>query len=1173
MPSFRLAISDSSSRDSRSLQARIADYRRVLEDNVLEHGTAQDAASHSRWRALWICASQHTVSYLQAHLAAGRGEPSKAQLSPGALLSPGIGTFAQLAEALLVQADQRILPLSSLERRWVLGQLAKQALAEKKLVYFAPIAASTGFATQVEGLIVDLKRRDIWPEQFTKAARSVRERELGLLYARYQEHLIEHNLYDAEGRFWAAREALTNNANLATGLQLIHVDGFGDFTTAQHDILKLLTARCDSTHISLPLDSAASVQSPGDQSSRNDLFAKPLRTLALLRANLGQPEVDGTDHQTQNNTWETREHLLTNLFRDYAAVKPPSKQAIAGLRHIEIVAASSEQQEVEAIATRVKRLLQTGVLPADIVVCFRSLGDVSDRLRSVFADFSIPVQLETRRSLATAPAVRRLVLLLSLHTQDWAYRDLLRVIGDSGIVLTPQAVDKGADTFPKLRRTLERLIRSAQLPRGKRALLEQLSAWAKHEQAEEIAAGIVEPESSPTEQAVAVLRSLAELLETLPNRATPEQWIESCEALAQALGILQGKSGEDRAQSDWETLVAGLERLGNSWRRFDLLNAKVVKPEATKPADSTGWSLADFLSAVQYVASQSQRQETSSGDSGVLTTSAENVRHLHPRHLFLGGLGERSFPAPGQSDSLLSVGELDRLAASGRATSNAEQQHSSDEMLLFYQLVTRPAESLTLSYPALDAKAQPLEPSPYLADLRRAFGESEVPTTTLPLGSLADGEDATAPLSRSGGRRHAVSALLEGKPRPLVQLSGTSRGKRCGESILAALEMINSRSRREQFGMWEGLYTSDASKRQFAEQFGAQHFWSPSQLESYAACGFRFAGEHALKLEPLPELTLETDVRHRGSLLHEALATVHEQMLNAPSETLRVEIVERFIEVLEQIAASQQIYGLPGALREIQRRELANWGENLAGQTDNYQRMWNDFDVPPRPTHFEVRFGPGSRHADEQLESQLSSSEAYELVIPTAAGGSETIRFTGQIDRLDVGRIEGQEVFNVIDYKSSKSQKVDLSKLSAGTQLQLPIYALAAEELLMRESKALAWEAGYWSVQGAGFGKATAKGKHTPQLKMREEVDGNLEVTATWLQAKSQLVERITELIAGIRQADFPVFNDNKDCTKFCSLSTICRIAQIRSLDKQWPPPEESKIEETASTEGSGDAR
>ena len=448
MPTFRVAIADSS-----SLPARIAAYRAALERNS-ERTLGQDTSSSPSWRALWICASGHTVSYLQSQLATNL-ELAGQEAPHHALLAPGIFTFARLAEALLVQADLRILPLSGLERRWVLGQLAQQSLVAKELKYFAPIAASTGFAAQVESLVVDLKRRDIWPEQFAKSARSVRERELGVLYRRYQEYLIEHNLYDAEGRFWAAREALTHNPHLAAHLELVHVDGFSDFSTAQHDILKLLAARCDSIHISLPLDQSKDPGTHQAHFTRDELFAKPLRTLAVLRENFGQPESSEPDPekldpekptatQEQATPWETREHLRANLFRSYADLEALAPEAVAGLQQMEVVAASSEQQEIEAIAMRVKRFLQAGVAPAEIVVCFRTLGDVADRLRSVFADYSIPLTLDARRSLASASVVRRVLLLLKLHANDWPYRELLRVVGDAGIELVASQTETTA---------------------------------------------------------------------------------------------------------------------------------------------------------------------------------------------------------------------------------------------------------------------------------------------------------------------------------------------------------------------------------------------------------------------------------------------------------------------------------------------------------------------------------------------------------------------------------------------------------------------------------------------------------------------------------------------------------------------------------------------------------
>ena len=42
-------------------------------------------------------------------------------------------------------------------------------------------------------------------------------------------------------------------------------------------------------------------------------------------------------------------------------------------------------------------------------------------------------------------------------------------------------------------------------------------------------------------------------------------------------------------------------------------------------------------------------------------------------------------------------------------------------MLLFYEVLTRAEESLTISYPALDDKAQALPPSPYVTEVERTL--------------------------------------------------------------------------------------------------------------------------------------------------------------------------------------------------------------------------------------------------------------------------------------------------------------------------------------------------------------------------------------------------------------------------------------------------------------------
>ena len=60
--------------------------------------------------------------------------------------------------------------------------------------------------------ISELKRLEIWPDDFRRAcpraASADKDVELSEIYDVYQQALREHGLFDAEGRFWSARDVL-----------------------------------------------------------------------------------------------------------------------------------------------------------------------------------------------------------------------------------------------------------------------------------------------------------------------------------------------------------------------------------------------------------------------------------------------------------------------------------------------------------------------------------------------------------------------------------------------------------------------------------------------------------------------------------------------------------------------------------------------------------------------------------------------------------------------------------------------------------------------------------------------------------------------------------------------------------------------------------------------------
>ncbi|HYO24368.1 MAG TPA: PD-(D/E)XK nuclease family protein, partial [Lacipirellulaceae bacterium] len=152
----------------------------------------------------------------------------------------------------------------------------------------------------------------------------------------------------------------------------------------------------------------------------------------------------------------------------------------------------------------------------------------------------------------------------------------------------------------------------------------------------------------------------------------------------------------------------------------------------------------------------------------------------------------------------------------------------------------------------------------------------------------------------------------------------------------------------------------------------------------------------------------------------------------------------------------------------------------------------------------------------------------------------------------DVGRLGDRRVFNIIDYKTSAKSAVKEAEIHSGRQIQLPLYALAVERLLLAGERAAALSAGYWSIRGHGFGSKGGGGV----LAINAARDGALSPAAGWSHTEQRLVERIGEMIAGIRRGWFPVFNDDANCTSFCNYRTICRVGHIRSLEKQWPAPQ-----------------
>ena len=1172
-------------------QRLLAEYRRALQAGPVGS-------------ALWLVPGGRNVEQL-------RGSLLTAELP--ACLRPQCYTFGQFAIAALAASPTPLQALNRLGQRELLRRLIARAERRGALDHFRPIAHTPGFLDLATRFIRELKRLEVWPEEFAQrlsgarlGARDTKLAELAGLYSDYQAELNRCGWYDPEGRFWAARRLLrAGQTRPFERLRAVFVDDFTDFTRTEHEILEILAERVERLVISLPMDS---------QSDERELFAKPAATLHELTQ---RHEVELVSLERRPSpAWPALSFLEQNVFRLPGGAPPAPR-----LDGVELIAAASARAEIEAVAARIKRLLvpseadlsRPAVRAGDVLVVFRSLDAAQELVREVFSEYGVPIAIESSRPLGRCGVLSAITALVRLAWEDWPYRQLLAVL--LGSRLRPDWPE--ASGAAAARAAID-LVRDLQVPRGARELLAQAAGrrqrLARRRQSADGDSDRADLERAERDVALgaAFLGRLAAALAALPERATPAGWADAIAALGQGAGV--APRADDPAEDDtlgrddslgdddpldveaWNAALAGLrsvDRLGG-------LSAGASSDDAREPAANTADAAriaspeldrAGFWALWQDILRIEPLPESTDEVGRVRVLSAPAARGLRADYVFLCGLGEQAFPLAGADPSLLSDGEASALIAAG-VPLPARAQRSRDEMLLFYQAITRPRRGLCLSYAALDAKAQPLLPSPYLAELEQLCGArwprpagplrlSPLPDYDEPLGprdlrllAVARGRDRDASLLAElfrGPRAPSLETSAPAAPRarravrrprdqqPAAPAPASSLANNVRQGLLMFAARVDAR-----FGAFDGLLESQPARDALAARFGPQSLWSASQLEEYVTCPFAFFMNRILKLEPLDELDLAVDYPRRGLALHGALSRLHRHVNQRAGRPAplgdEAETLEAAAELLRQLCAPRSDETpFERAMRELDRRLLEAAMSAYYEQQGDYEKHVRQTGRPLLPAHFEVSFGSplGATDAADAPDGSVSDTDAEpaDPVDPLSTDepfrfdcGGETVLIRGRIDRIDLAWIDDRIVFNVLDYKSGRPGRLGRWAVDAGLALQLPLYALAAAELLLPDDKAALFQAGYWFLKGSGY---------APAVQGHKLAAGEIALADGWLELRQKLARWVLGAVRGVRAGQFPVFSRDDDCTGRCPYRTVCRVNQVRSLHKLWQPTDE----------------
>jgi ATP-dependent helicase/DNAse subunit B len=540
---------------------------------------------------------------------------------------------------------------------------------------------------------------------------------------------------------------------------------------------------------------------------------------------------------------------------------------------------------------------------------------------------------------------------------------------------------------------------------------------------------------------------------------------------------------EHRSQTGWvawlEALLMELgfyeqlssERDLEAWRTLgETLGALILSEQVL---GERGVDYARFLSDLVGAVQGARLDEPlDARENAVWISGIQHAAASRFQAVALLGFSEGLFPVVEQPDPFLDE--------TTRVDLGLDPQLGREQASTFYQAFTRAERHILLTRPYLADHGESWDPSPYWSAVINLFTDSAQkkisPNTARPQAEAASPQELLFWAVQHKALRYPNDEGLVSSWQDL----------RRARTILAA-------RRAKQPG---GIYEGDAEPLTpiLAEIYSPTHTWSASRLETYATCPHHFYVKNVLDLEPKETPELGLDAAQIGTILHAILEKVY-QGADAATDlvSLLAGLEDSAASVLAEAPREQGFR--PSPLWEVEQAQFIDMLRKTITALHAESQSWT-------PLRFEAKFG-------------IHSTPALTLEV-----GGEAVRLRGVIDRVDQNA-EGQ--IRVIDYKTGGSY---LSKgdLVSGRRLQLPIYALAAQEAL---GLGTVTEGFYWQIRDAKASSLKLSRFNTDELKGPEG-------------AYAIALDHIQHNLKGIHAGQFPPIPPKGGCPKYCPAVQWC---------------------------------
>jgi len=866
---------------------------------------------------------------------------------------------------------------------------------ERDLHAFRGNVRRRGFVEQLRLMISELLQYDISPEILAEKIPMtgadtrlyMKLRDIQMIYGSFME-FIRGRYMTAEELTGVLSDVLPHSEKIRHSA--VFMDNFTGFTPVQYRLMEQLLILSPELVITLCNDVDSD---PYDASDPDDTFYITRTTVARLEALCRKNHIP-RDEDILLRRDESKRAAKADLYcLDEGFFRKKAAAFTAVPEHISLYRAASPDEEMHLAAMKIHELVRDGdfrysqiaVVASDMEIYLAGAGKWFDR-------YDIPCFFDSRKPVSGNMLVEWMRSLLEMLRTGMKYQSVFRYLRSGLAPLAREQVDE-----------LENYV----IAYGIRGAGRWFSGFTAGEK--EIGAQKLAELNSMRELVVAPLKDL--------QSAAGKKNVNAAKLIRLLYGCMQASALKERIDGQ----VKEFESAGDLDRAKEYEQIYGVMVEILERIylilGDEQMSLREFSDVLETGIAQIRLGLIPPGMDQVTFGDLRRTRLDDVRVLIFVGVNDGLVPRMAHPAGLITDAEREILSGCEIDLAPTAGENLRTERFYLYSCMTKPSDSLMISYSAQDAAGDEKLPARMIAELRETF-----PGMKLTL----SGNDSSGDVRSAYDHMRSCLSTLSGRSAgemPFADEQETDRFKKIYRWFInnpRYKERTETLTRAASF-----RYTGDRlSAAAVKAVYGGGLRGGVTMLEQYAACAYAHFLSYGLHLAE--RRIYQVEAPDIGSIFHRSIELFSRRVMDSglswrdiPDNVRDEWVRDAVLSVVSDYRSN--LMQDTGRARYMTERICTMAGRTVWALQQQIKK--GDFE----PEDCEIRF------------SAAISSDDLTLL----SSGSGTVYLNGRIDRIDCCEDSGNIYLRVIDYKTGRN-RFDLSSVYHGLQLQLIVYMNAA---------------------------------------------------------------------------------------------------------------------------------